>query len=99
MSQAIDDEAITQGIEELNEALTRARQANAPLSEPALELLSTVVSGAVAFALIPEAAAGIGVLGAIAGVSAVLAIASSTATGTMLALDLFGAVREEDMKV
>jgi hypothetical protein len=83
--------AITQGIEELNEALAQARKASAPPTELALELLTTIVSGAITFALLPGAAAGIGVLGAVAGVSAALSSASSILTATILTFELFGA--------
>jgi len=96
MSPSASDLAqeVSQGNQELNDALARANQETAPLTEADWELLSSIVDIVLVLALLPaEATVGAGVVGAgasIAAVSAVLAGASSFVAGSMLAMDICG---------
>lgn len=87
----------TRGLQELQEALSRARSEHGALSDHNLELLSVVVTAAVAIALIPEEAL-IGTVAALGAVGLTLAIASSIAVGTVLSIDLLGGKLSETQR-
>jgi len=90
-----------QRLQELQEALAKASQTAAPLTESNLELLSAVTAGVIAFtllpgaavalaALTPEVAVGVAAMATIAAISATLAAASSFVTATVLTMDVLG---------
>ena len=88
-------------IEQLNEHLTRAKSEDAPISAVALGLLGAVVTGALAIAVLPELAAGVGFMAAIAAFGTGLTLAGSGAAAVVLSLDLMSLIRlhKEDLEI